>query len=347
MALAQLNTGAGQDIIFSSDRFEGMRNFSNKIWNASRFVIGNLEEGFKPAKDIYELSLGLDEKFILRRTEELNKNVTELLENFQFSEAAEMIFKFFWHEFCDWYIELIKYKFKKGNDSSDANPALSETAKISRQTLYYVLNKVLRLMHPFMPFITEEIWHHLSKYDDSLAESIAIAQWPISKIEKTEDKVVEEATWKYEVIQASRNLRAQWNIPFPEKLNFIVVPSSKKEEKNFLEERDSIMSVVNAKDIRIKEGISAKEKFSSQVTSSGTCVYLLLKDIDLKTEIARIKGEMVKLDDGLIRIEKKLANRDFMSKAQPIAIDKCKTEKEELFKKREKLQQILKTFGGK
>lgn len=347
MALAQLNTGAGQDIIFSSDRFEGMRNFSNKIWNASRFAITNLGDGFKPAKDIYELSLGLDEKFILRKAEELNKNVTELLENFRFSEAAEMIFKFFWHEFCDWYIELIKYKFKKENDSSVPNPALSETAQISKQTLFYVLNKVLRLMHPFMPFITEEIWHHLSKYDDSLAESIAIAQWPISKIEKTEDKVVEEATWKYEVIQASRNLRAGWNIPFPEKLNFIVVPSSKKEEKIFLEERDSIMSVVNAKDIRIKEEISAKEKFSSGVTSSGTCVYLLLKDIDLKTEIARIKGEMVKLDDGLTRIEKKLANRDFMSKAQPIAIEKCKTEKEELFKKREKLQQILKTFGGK
>ncbi len=358
IALAQLNTGAGQDIIFSLDRFEGMKNFSNKIWNASRFAIGNLGEGFKPAKDIYELSLGLDEKFILRRAEEVNKNVTELLEKFQFSEAAELLFKFFWHEFCDWYIELIKYKFRpdrlpqrgagadsKENDSS--NFALSETAQISRQTLFYILNKTLRLLHPFMPFITEEIWHHLSNYDNSFAESIAIAQWPISQIAKTEEKVVEEATWKYEVIQASRNLRAQWNIPFPEKLNFIVVPYSKKEEKIFLKERDSIMSIVNAKDIQIKEKIPAKEKFSSQVTSSGTCVYLLLKDIDLERENTKIKEEMVKLDDGLIRIEKKLANRDFMSKAQMSAIEKCKSEKEELLKKREKLQQILKTVGGK
>ncbi len=348
MALAQLNTGAGQDIIFSLDRFEGMRNFSNKIWNASRFAIGNLGDGFKPVEDIYELSLGLDEKFILRRAEEVNKKVTELLKNFKFSESAELLFKFFWHEFCDWYIELIKYKFKKDNGPLDPNPVLSETAQISRQTLFYVLDKIVRLLHPFMPFITEEIWSHLSQYKSgNFSESIATAQWPISKIDKTEDKVVEEATWKYEVIQASRNIRAERNISFHEKLNLVVIPSSEEEEGIFIKEKDSIMSVINAENIQIKKEISAKEKFSSQVTSSGTCVYILLKDIDLERENTRIKKELSKMDEGLIRIEKKLANRDFMSKAQPSAIEKCKAEKEEFFKKREKLYQILKTIGGK
>ena len=199
-----------------------------------------------------------------------------------------------------------------------------------------------------MPFITEEIWSHLSQYKSgNFSESIAIAQWPISKIDKTENKVVEEATWKYEVIQVSRNIRAGRNISFHEKLNLVVVPSSQEEEVIFTKEKDSIMSVINAEDIQIKKEISAKEKFSSQVTSSGTCVYILLKDIDLERENIRIKKELSKMDEGLIRIEKKLANRDFMSKAQPSAIEKCKAEKEESLKKREKLYQILKTIGGK
>ncbi|MDD5454390.1 MAG: valine--tRNA ligase [Candidatus Ratteibacteria bacterium] len=346
MALAQLNTGAGQDIIFSLDRFEGMRNFSNKIWNASRFVIGILGDKFEPEKNIYELSLGLDEKFILRKVEELNKNISELLEDFKFGEASELIFKFFWHEFCDWYIELIKYKFKKENDSSDDSAALSETAEASRQTLFYVLDKVLRLMHPFMPFITEEIWHYLSKYDNTFSGSISVSKWPIFKIEKTQDTVVEEAVYKYEIIQAIRNLKAQWNIPFHEKLNFIIVASSRKEKEILIKEKDSIISVVNAQNIQIKEEMSVKDKFSSQVTPSGACVYLLLEDMDLTAEIVKIKEEMKKTDDVLTKIKKKLDNHDFILKAQPAAVEKCKTEKEELLKKREKLQQILKNFGG-
>ena len=221
MALTQLNTGAGQDIIFSLDRFEGMRNFSNKIWNASRFVLVNLGDDFKPVKDVYVLSLGLDERFILGRMEEVNKDVTELLESFQFSEAGELLFKFFWHELCDWYIELVKYRLKGEEKDS----------QIVKNTLYYVLGKTLRLLHPFMPFITEEIWHHLISYDNNLSESIVIAQWPIPQNDKIEKKAAEDALRKYEVIQASRNLRSQWNMPFREPLDFIIAPSSEKEEK--------------------------------------------------------------------------------------------------------------------
>ena len=341
MALAQLNSGTGQDIIFSVDRFEGMKNFSNKIWNASRFVIGILDDNFKPVKNIYALSLGLDEKFILRRVEQLNKDVTGLLENFKFGEASELVFKFFWHEFCDWYIELIKYKFKKTKHN------LPESAEISRQTLFYVLNKVLRLMHPFMPFITEEIWHYLSKYDNAFAGSIAVSKWPAPKIDKIQNTIVEEATWKYEIIQAIRILRAQRNISFHEKLDFIVVASSEKEREILIKEKESIISIVNAKDIQIKEEMSVKDKFSSHVTSSGTCVYLLLKSIDLTAEIVKIKEEIKEIDEILVKIDKKLANPDFISKAQPAAVQKCRIEKDELLKKREKLQQILANFGGK
>ena len=135
-----------------------------------------------------------------------------------------------------------------------------------------------------MPFITEEIWHYLMPYDNNLSESIVITEWPIPQIDKTEKKVVEEALRKYEVIQVSRNLRAEWNIPFHESLDFIIIPSSEKEEKIFLKEKDSIMSLINAKNLQIQKEVSSKERFSSRVTSSGTCVYLLLKDIDLERE---------------------------------------------------------------
>ena len=356
MALAQLNTGAGQDIIFSLDRFEGMRNFSNKLWNASRFTFVNLEENFKPAADIYGLSLGLDEKFILRRIEEVNQNVTQLLESFQFSEASEEVFKFFWHEFCDWYIELAKYKLKKADN--DSSTIRSGKADISRQTLYYVLNKILRLLHPFMPFMTEEIWHYLLQYDGNLSESIAVTQWPVPQIEKTEKKSIKEAKEKYEVIQVSRNLRAEWNIQFSEPLDFVVTPFSRREEKILLNEKDSIMSLVNARSFEVQkpdspephvktERASSKIKFSSQVTSSGSCVYLLLKNIDIGKETARIRKELANLDKALIRAEKKLANEDFISKAQPVAVEKCRWERKELLKKREKLMGILKTIGKK
>lgn len=348
MALAQLNTGAGQDIIFSLDRFEGMRNFTNKIWNACRFVISNLGDNFRPVKDIYTLACGLDEKFILRRIEEVNKKVTESLEEFRFSEAGEELFKFFWHEFCDWYIELVKDKLKKEEKES----------AVANQTLYYVLNKILRLLHPFMPFITEEIWHQLLLYDSNLSESIVIAEWPIPQIDKTDKRVAEEARKKYEVIHVSRNLRAEWNIQSRESLDFIIIPASEKEEKIFLKEKDSIISLINAKSLQIQKPailnrkgagreVSPQKRFSSQVTSSGTCVYLLLKDVNLEKEKIKIREELGKLDENLIRIEKKLANKDFMSKAQHAAIEKQKTAREEFLKKREKLLGILKTIGGK
>lgn len=336
MALAQLNTGAGQDIIFSLDRFEGMRNFSNKLWNASRFVIVNLGNNFKPAEDIYTLSLGLDDKFILRRVEELNKDVTELLENFQFSEAGEKIFRFFWHEFCDWYIELVKYKLKNREEES----------KVIKQTLYYIVNKVLRLLHPFMPFITEEIWHTFMSCDNRLSESIVVAEWPVPQIDRIPAKALEDALKKYEVIQASRNLRAEWNIKFHESSNFIIVASSKEEEEILLNEKDSIIPLINARSLCIQGEPPSGEKFSSQVTSSGTCVYLLLENIDWEKESIRIKKELADLDKVLISIEKKLANEDFISKAQQSAVEKCKKDREEFLKKQEKLMGILKTVGG-
>jgi valyl-tRNA synthetase len=336
MALAQLNTGAGQDIIFSLDRFEGMRNFSNKIWNASRFVIGNLGDNFKPIKDIYTLSHGLDEKFILRRVEEVNKDITELLENFNFSEAGETLFKFFWHEFCDWYIELVKYRLKEEGENSS----------VVRQTLYYVLNKVLRLLHPFMPFITEEIWHYLLPYNSNLSESIIIAEWPIPQISKMEKSAVEAALRKYEVIQAGRNLRAEWNIPSREHSDFIIVPSSGKEEEIFLKEKDSMGSLINAKSLQIHKA-SPKGKFSSHVTSSGTCVYLLLENMNLEREETRIKEELASLEENLRRMERKLANEDFISKASKDAVEKKKAAREEYLKKKEKLEVILKSIKEK
>lgn len=333
MALTQLNTGAGQDIAFSLDRFEGMKNFSNKIWNASRFIIWNLGEDFKPVNDVYSLVHSLDDKFILRRIEEVNERVTALLKDFQFSDAGETVFKFFWHELCDWYIELVKYRLKKGGKDS----------LVVKQTLYYVLNKVLRLLHPFMPFITEEVWHYLLSYNGKLSKSIAVAEWPIPQIDRTEADAVEAASKKYEVIQAGRNLRAEWNIP-REKLDFIIVPSSSEENKIFLEEKDSINSLINSKDLQICEEVSLKGKFSSRVTSSGACVYLLLEDIDLETEKARIKDELEDIDANLKRVEKKLANEDFMSKASKEAIDKKKSVRDEYLGKREKLLEILKTI---
>lgn len=335
MALAQLNTGTGQDIIFSRDRFEGMRNFSNKIWNASRFVMRSLGDDFKPVDDIYTLSLPLDEKCILREMEGVTKKVTKLLENFQFSEASEVLFRFFWHEFCDWYIELAKWKLRRN---------CSENF-VAKQTLYYVLNRVMRLLHPFMPFITEEIWNYLSSYDGRLSESIVIADWPQANIGKVKKESIEEAKKKYEVIQGARNLRAEWNFSPKQPLDFVVIPASEEEERILTQEKESIASLINAKSLEISRGASATCGFSSQVTTSGTCVYLLLKEIDLQKERVRVEGELLSLDEKLKKLEKKLANHDFVSKASPEAVEKKRATRQEYLKKREKLLEILKIIA--
>jgi len=360
MALAQLNTGVGQDIIFSLDKFESMRNFSNKIWNAARFIIMNLDKGFSPAEDIYQLNLGRDERYILRKVEEVCAKVTEMLESYDFSDAAELLYKFFWNEFCDWYIELAKVKLNparsKSLESSSSSSSVAgftpEDKNVAQQTLFFVLEKTLRLLHPFMPFISEEIWQNLAVYFPSEGKqrekplSIMISSWPKSRLEAISKEVVKEAKKKYEIIQAGRNLRTQWSIPFRESLDFIIEPVDKQEAKIIKEEKESISALLNAVTLEISSRKKDKGNYSSQVTRSGSSVHLQLKNVDLGKEEERLKEQLLGLERNLEKIEKKLANKDFVSKASSEVVKKKEVAKEEFTKKKEKISQNLKVIKG-
>lgn len=202
-----LSTGItpGQDLRFRWERVEQARNFANKIWNASRFALMNLE-GFK-AEDI-DISgeLTTADRWILHRLNETAKDVTRLMDAYEFGETGRTLYNFIWDDLCDWYIEFSKLSLY-GEDA--------DAKRKTQSVLAYVLDQTMRLIHPFMPFISEEIWQHLPHE----GETITLAAWPEFNEAFVNDKAVAEMNTLMDLIRAVRNIRAEVNVPMSKKLN--------------------------------------------------------------------------------------------------------------------------------
>ncbi|APM41318.1 valine--tRNA ligase [Clostridium kluyveri] len=315
----------GNDIRYYPERVESARNFANKIWNASRFVLMNLDENIMDKyKECREYSDA--DKWILSRLNTLVKEVTDNIEKFELGIAAQKIYDFIWGEFCDWYIELVK-------------PVMYGGSEKERGVAYNVLNNVLvaslKLLHPIMPFITEEIYDHL--YTD--CESITVSSWPEYNEEFKDSKVEKDMEYIIEAIKAIRNVRAEMNVPFSKKAKLLVYITEKNALDTFKNGEEYFKKLASASEIEFLDDKSkVSENAVSSVTTGAELFIPLLELVDKDKEIERLSKEKEKLEKEIKRVDSKLSNEKFLSKAPKSVVD---GEREKGDKYREMLETVI------
>lgn len=323
-----IGNSPGNDLRFSNEKVESSRNFANKIWNASRFVLMNFDESPDFTK-VDKSKFTVADKWILSRVNGLTREVTENMERFELGIALQKIYEFIWEEFCDWYIELIKPRlYDKDND----------TRLEAQFVLNYVLGTAMKLLHPYMPFITEEIYQHLINDD----KSIMISKWP----EYCEDYNFQDDEKKMglimDAIKNIRNIRAEMNVPPSRKAKMIFVTSG--EEKAVISEGRSFFErLAGASDIIVQ---SDKIGIPSDAVASiiaGVEIFIPLEDlIDIQKEIERLEKEKTNLEKELDRVNSKLNNQGFVAKAPAKVIEEEKAKKEKYQEMYDKVVERLK-----
>jgi valyl-tRNA synthetase len=327
----------GRDIIMSEKRIEGYRAFCNKIWNATRFILMNLGEDFK-AREIKPGELENFDKWILHRLNRAANGITKALKEYKFNEAAHEIYEFWWHEFCDWYLELTKPRIY----TKDSETKNKESAETARQVLYYVLKTGLQLLHPFMPFITEEIW---SRINTSGGRVIA-SKWPEAKKEFNFPDEAEDTEIFKEIVYKIRNIRAEMNIPPGKNANAVFKTTDKNIISLIERELINIKSLSKLDTIKI-DGNYNPEKTDASAILKDAEIYIPLKGlIDAGKERARIQKEIDKTKSDFDRIDKKLNNENFLNKAPEDIIIKEKSKRDEAKELLKKLEESLSKLSG-
>ncbi|HGJ66520.1 TPA: valine--tRNA ligase [bacterium] len=313
------------------NRIQGYRNFANKLWNASRFLLMNLE-GIDTNIKLNDLELC--DRWILSRYNSVIKNVTDALNSYRFNDSAQILYEFVWHEYCDWYLELIKIRIYNKEDI--------EGRKIAQYIAWHVLDGILKLLHPMMPFITEEIWQHLP-HD---GESIMIAPWPKESSDKIDEKSETDMVIVMDVIRAVRNILSEMNVP-PSSKAEVLIQTMDNEIKSLLKKYDNyIYKLANASNVIIESNIQKPESSATVVISGGIEVYIPLAElIDIEKEKDRLRKNLDKAISDLDRIDKRLANEEFTSKAPENIVAKERERKAEIEALKVKLQENLKMIG--
>lgn len=325
-ALVQASSFGGQDIFLGIESIEGGRNFANKIWNLSRFILLNSEDfQFDKVKQ-KELILDDDDTYIISRLNQIIKATNKLISDYRFSEMTKTLYEFFWHEFCDWYTELSKIRLM--------SPVPAER-KTTQWVLHYVLRNSMKLLHPIMPFITEEVYQRLTSGE----ESIMVAPWPVSMKSRINDKVIARTKKKYEVITAERKIRSFWNIPAGKKLRHHIKPIDADEKKTLEKNKEKLIGILSSAHLIIDE--SSSRYPISAVTPSGTTISIDPGEaIDLQKEKEKKKKELSLLDKKIEASSNKLKNTNFLTKAAPEAIAREREKKQELELQRTELAKM-------
>ena len=297
----------GQDVRYSTDKMDAAWNFINKIWNASRYALMNVGDLTADQVDITGEKT-LADKWILTRLNQTIGKVTELFEKFEFGEAGRLLYRFIWDDFCDWYIEMSKETLA-GDD---------EAAKLTtRSILVYVLDNTLRLLHPIMPFVTEEIWQSVPH----VGESLVVATYPTVHPEQMDEKAAEEMEFLMDFIRSVRTVRNEMNTPLSKPINIIAKVSDAAHYVILKENESYIARFSNPEEFVYGEDVEAP---SDAVTSviTGAEIYLPLAGlINIEDEIARLEKEAEKLQQEVDRVEKKLSNEKFVAKAPAAVVE--------------------------
>ncbi len=335
----------GNDVRFQFDRLEATRNFANKIWNASRFVLMNLQE-YAPAEQLArgtdkqrlqyilegsDLELNMADRWVLARYCGTAQAVTQALENFDLGQAGSLLYEFIWNEFCDWYIELAK-----GRLYAKDNPRARYTTQV---VLHTVLKGTMELLHPFMPFISEEIYQHLP----GTGRTVMLADWPRGTGLGPEFAAAEQdMILIMDVIKGIRNIRAEMNVPLGKKADVILVANSPADYKILAAGQRFIGQLASAAGLTIHAQLAAKPEQAGTAIVGGVEVYVPLAGaIDLDKEIGRLEKELDGILKEIGRAESKLSNQGFVAKAPAEVIAKEREKLAGFVSKRQALQERI------
>jgi valyl-tRNA synthetase len=311
----------------SEKRVDGYRHFINKLWNATRFALMHLDHGYQ---ELDLQSLSLPDKWILSRLQQATADVTAALDSYRFNEAAGAIYNFVWHEFCDWYLEAIK-------------PALydkegQEKVEVTRAVLWRVLRDTLVLLHPFIPFVTEEIWHHMPGTEGSImkaahpADAAETFQYPESEA---------EMALVMEVITGIRNVRGEMNIAPSLSLQVQVQSEDEPTRQIITRHQDLIINLAKLDSLTV-EKLGQRPKSSATAVVSRASIFVSLEGIiDFAKETNRLEKEIKKLAAELGTVAKKLGNEGFLNKAPADVIEKVRQKQSALLEKQQKIQTNL------
>jgi valyl-tRNA synthetase len=320
----------GRDVKMSEKRVEGYRHFVNKIWNAARFALMHLHQGNEP---IDTDNLSLPDRWILSCLHRTAQSVAEALDTYRFNDAAADLYKFVWHELCDWYLEAVKPALygKLGEDRRSAATAV----------LWRLLGDTLVLLHPFMPFVTEELWHRLPGVNGSIMK----ARFPLDSVESSRlgiDAAAEsDMTLLINVISGIRNLRGEMNIAPSMALNVYVRPADPAARKTVAAYQELIVNLARLKSLTIMEDGKRPSSSATTIVDGATIFVALGGIIDFDKESERLEKELVKVADELTAVSRKLENEDFLSKAPQDVVAKVKERHAGLLEKHQKLQSHL------
>ena len=316
----------GNDMRFYWERVEQSRNFANKVWNASRFILMNLEgvELTQPE----EADLAVADKWILSQVNTLAKDVTENMDKYELGIAVQKVYNFIWDEFCDWYIEIVKPRmYRKDQDMASANAAL--------WTLKTVLTDALKLLHPFMPFITEEIFCTIHPEE----ETIMLTDWPVYDANRhypKEEAMIDRAK---DVVRGMRNLRTDMDVPPSRKAKIIITSDDVAVRDIFTEITESYQTLAGATEVCVQAGTAGVPEDAVSVVIPDAVMYIPLEDlVDFEKEKERLTKEKEKLEKELARSKGMLSNEKFLSKAPA---DKVAEERAKMDKYQQMMDDVL------
>jgi len=328
----------GNDINLSENDFEIGRNFSNKLWNAFRFLAMNLRPGDLELGRVEALQrlraehhLDLSDRWILSRYHRVVREVTDALESFRFHEAVATLYAFFWHEYCDWYLEVIKPRLYEGGEEEKRQAAVAVALA--------VLRGLVHLLHPFVPFITEEIFQQVRTDSDS--ESIVISPWPAADEAFFNAEAEEQMRLLQDLIGAIRNIRGEMNVP-PNKRADVLIKSGDPQVLKLIEENRAYLEHLAKVQRLTASPTLAKPKRSASAVVNGFEVYVPLEGlIDIAVERLRLEREIVRLEQTLENLDRRLQSLDFRSKAPKEVVEREERKKQDFEANLEKLKSNL------
>lgn len=321
-SLAQ-SAAPGRDMQISKDNFVGARNFSNKIWNATRFVLmrlGDMKE--IPTINIKSAGLELADRWILDRYSQVVSETTSALERLDIDAAARGLYDFFWADFCDWYVEMIKPRVDRDHYGDIA--CTEESSQMARTVLATVLEGTLRLLHPFVPFVTEELWQKVPK-PAGHSQFLIVSSWPTANPTFTDKEASEKMNIVQEMVSKLRTIRSEMGI-LPGQSIQVVAKFTSPEAETLVKSQEVILKCLNSKVGQLKiESQSERPKASAAAVIPGADLYVPLEGlIDFSKERTRLEKESSALRQDVERLTKKMSNTDFLNHAPAEEVEKAK-----------------------
>lgn len=330
-----LSTGStpGQDLRYSDEKVESIWNFINKIWNASRFALMNIGSDFKHSDINLEGKKTLADEWILTRLNDTIREVTRLFEKYEFGEVGRILYHFIWDDFCDWYIEMSKISMNEGTE---------EEKQMTRSVLLYTLDKILKMLHPFMPFVTEEIYQAIDS-----SQSIVVSEWPTVDEALSNEESNHTMGLLVDIIKSVRQTRNEVNTPLSKPIDIKIEIKDSTSRQLIEENTHYITRFTNPETLEIGEKINIEDDAKTQVVKGATVVLPLEGLIDLDEEIERLEKELERLDGELKRVKGKLSNEKFVQNAPEKIVNQEKEKQTSYLEQYEDVNSRLNELRGK